>query len=173
MTSTDKITLIAAVSSAIVTLVALFVACLARRDSKKSANAAQQANDLMTRQLKLAEGELNRQIQKDILDSQPQIIWDYGSAGSQSVTHKLKNYGGAMSNVTVTCDAGFRATVSPKDVIAQGTDAEVNFVCNQQPQPNPFKFSVEFDDKFKQHKTLIFSASRKQGGSWELPEPSK
>jgi hypothetical protein len=159
--------------AAVIALAALFVAWLARKDSKRSADAAQRVTELMAHQLELATSELNRQIQKDTIDSQPRITWDYGPAGAQSVTHKLKNYGGVMSNVTVACAPGFQATISPKDVIAPGTEAEVQFICTVQPQPNPFKFFVEFDDKFNKRQKMNFTASRRQSGTWELPEPAK
>jgi hypothetical protein len=159
--------------------VALIVAWLARLDSKKSveavqksADAAQRATELMARQLELVSGEMNRQIQKDKIDSQPRITWGYSPSGAQSVTHKFKNFGGAMSNVTINCVAGFQATISPKDTIAQGTEAEVQFICYTQPQPNPFKFFIEFYDMFNERKKMLFTASSKLDGSWQLPEPA-
>jgi hypothetical protein len=176
MIAADKIALIAAIAagvSAIIALGALFVAWCAREDSKKSADAAQRATELMAQQLEIATGELKRQIQKDLIDSQPRITWGESSAGAQSVTYVLKNYGGTMSNVTVTCDEGFQASISPKDVIPQGTEAEVQFFCNVKPQPNPFKFSVESDDKFNQRGKMNFSISRRQSGYWQLPELAK
>jgi hypothetical protein len=159
-----------------IAVVALFVALLARVDSRKSANAAEKsaaeakrANDLLERQLELATGELKRQVQNDIIESQPCIAWDESSAGPQSVTYKLKNHGGTMSNVAVICDEGFQAFISPKDVIAKGTEAEVRFICNVLPQPNPFKFSVETDDKFNQRRKINFSIFRRPDGYWEIP----
>jgi hypothetical protein len=156
---------VTAVVAAVIALGALIVACLARQDSKASAKAAQDANELLKRQL-------DWQIKKDVIDSQPRITWGYSSAGARSVTHKFRNSGGIMSNVTVTCDKGFQAIVSPKDVIAQGAEAEVQFICNVQPQPNPFKFFIEFCDKFNERKKMDFTASRQQDGNWELPEPA-
>jgi hypothetical protein len=156
---------VTAIVAAVVALAALIVACLARQDSKASAQAAHEANELL-------KSQLNWQITKDKIDSQPRITWDYGSAGAQSVTHKFKNSGGIMSYITVTCDDGFRATISPKDVIAQGAEAEVQIICTVQPQPNPFKFFFEFYDKFNERKKMCFTASRHPSGTWELPEPA-
>lgn len=163
--------------SASIAGIALIVACLARLDSKKSADAAQKsadaahrANDLLARQLDMAADDRKRQIQKDQIESQPQISWDYGSAGAQSVTHRMKNFGGPMAKIAVSCESGFRATVSPDDVIAQGTEADVQFICSVQPQPNLFRFDIEFDDKFGERKRLSFTACRNSNGTWELPK---
>src|ERR1017187_5801605 len=128
MSFADKIALaatIAAILSAAAALGALFVAWLSRQDSKKSAEAAQKsadaaqhANELAAQQFEMATAELKRQIQKDIKEGQPCITWDESSAGAQSVTYKLKNHGGTISNVAVVCDEGFQASISPKDIIA-------------------------------------------------------
>ena len=156
--------------AAVIALAALFVAWLARQDSKRSADAAQRATDLMARQLELATSELHRQIQKDTIDSEPRITWDYGPAGAQSKTYEFRNQGGVMSKATVTCDGSLRATISPKDVIAKGADGEVQFIWGSQPRPNAFKFSIEFDDKFSQRKKVNFTVPSSPNGSLNLPE---
>jgi len=168
MSLADIIALAAAMAAAI----SAVVAWVARRDSKRSADAAETTAKLTAQQVELTKVELNRQLENDKRNSQPLITWDYGSSGARSVTHILKNHGGAMSNVSVTCEAGFVATISPKDVIAQGTEAKVQFICKVEPQPNPLKFSIGFNDRFNERKRLNFTASRSPSGTWLLPEPA-
>jgi hypothetical protein len=168
MTLVESTSLISAIAT-IITLGVLIWYTYETRRIRLDANAQ---NQLIAKQLELTTSELKRQIHKDMIDSQPRITWDYGPAGAQSVTHKLKNYGGVMSNIIVACDPGFQATILPKDTIAQGIEAEVKFTCYTQPQPNPFKFFIEFCDKFNERKKMFFTASRKPDGSWQLPEPA-
>jgi hypothetical protein len=183
MSTSDKINLFLAIAagvSAAVALAAFIFTLVARRDSKRSAEAAEKsaiearrANDLTAQQVEIASSELKRQLRNDIKDSQPCFTWDESSAGAQSVTYKLKNHGGTISDVEVTCQEGFQAFVSPKDVIPQGTEAEVRFICNIQPQPNPFKFFIKASDRFNQRSNLAFTIYRRAGGYWQLPELSQ
>ena len=180
MTTGDKIALVAAVAavvSAAIALAAFFVVLVVRKDSKASAEAAhksaaeaQRANGLAAQQLEMASGELKRQIQKDIKDGQPCFTWDGISSAVRSVTYKLKNRGGTISNIAVTSENGFEASISPRDLIAQDAEAEVRFSCNVQPQPNSFKFSIEADDKFNQRRIINFTIAWRGGRDWELPE---
>lgn len=75
-----------AIIAAVIALGALFVAYLARQDSKKSADAAQRATDLLARQLDLEINERDRKIQKEVAESRPYLTWRGGHHAGDGLT---------------------------------------------------------------------------------------
>jgi type II secretory pathway pseudopilin PulG len=157
--------------------VALIVAWLARLDSKKSAEAAQEsaeaaqrANDLMARQLELAEEEQKHQQQKDISESRPVFSWrSWGCIGSE-IYYDFINQGALITNVKVNADGGLEGWLEPKDA-ATGQLAHLKFKGVKRPQhPDPFNFSIEFTDKLNWRRTLNYTVRLGLSGDLARPE---
>jgi hypothetical protein len=154
--------------------VALFVALLARVDSRKSAAAAeksaaaaQQANDLMARQLELATSEQNRQAQKEAAENRPLLAWRGAGPADGWQYFEFTNQGAVMSNAKVTVDNGLEGSIEPKDVIATGQLGKLKINLSKiQQLPKTVNCSIEFSDKHDERRKMAFKLTSHAVGKY-------
>lgn len=149
---------IAAVAAAIIALCALRHSKTSADAAQKSAEAAQQSNELMARQLKLTAEAQQRQIQNEIAESQPYIAWRCSGGSSEGQFFGFTNHGAVMANPKVLVDNGFEGWVEPKDVIANGQQANLKIKIQKGKQlPKEVKVSIEFTDKRSERRKIDFN----------------
>ena len=116
---------------------ALIVACLARLDSKKSADAAQKSadaaqrsNDLLARQLELAMEERKLKLQKERSESYPFFNWRGGScvpAAGQS-DWDFQNLGAMVTDLKIQSETkGISASISPTNALLTNGQGKIIF----------------------------------------------
>jgi hypothetical protein len=133
MTTTDTIALasaLAAAFSAAVAIAAVIVAWLARKDSKRLADAAQKANELMVKQLELASSEQNLRLQKERSDSLPIFNWGSGaySPGLGFCEWEFENLGEMVTDLQIQSGTlGISASVNPVNRLLNKGHGKIRF----------------------------------------------
>jgi hypothetical protein len=154
MEKTDMIALIAAIAagfSAAIALAAFIVALFARKDSRRSADAAQRATELMAEELKLTVSELNRQQQKEITESRPIFIWKGGMATGEKFERQFENVGGEVYDLSVqTLNSDVSPFVHPDRYIGRNSIGSIVF-NGQRSLPISFiiKCKTKLEEKFE------------------------
>jgi len=165
MTPADKIALIAAIAagiSAAIAIAALFIAWCARNDSKRSADAAQHANELMAKQLELASAEHSRGIQKEISESRPLFVWRGGS-GTQGIfleyTREFQNVGSEIRDVEIESESNnVSLTMTSTTFLPQNGQGVVTFKSKSSQILVPFIFSITGTTKLGDRCKELFQA---------------
>jgi hypothetical protein len=165
MTPADKIALIAAIAagiSAAITLAALFIAWCARNDSKRSADAAQRANELMARQIELVSAEHLRSIQKEISKSRPSFVWHGGSGRSGiflEYTREFQNVGSEIRDVEIESELNdVSLTMTSTTFLSQNGQGVVTFKSKSSQKLVPFIFSITGTTKLGDRCKELFQA---------------
>ncbi len=117
--------------------VALIVACLARLDSKesaeaaqKSAEAAQRANDLLARQVDLATDEQKRKVEKEREESSPYFNWRGGQDAPVVGTRErdFQNLGGDVMDLAIQTDSSdISAVIYPENILQHNGVGSIKF----------------------------------------------
>ena len=147
--------------------VALYLSWRSQRDSKRSAQEAQRANDLLARQLELTANEQKRRIQGETAESQPLFSWQ-GSGGSDEGQYfDLVNLGATVSKPKVVVSDGLDAILEPKEAIVSNKKTRIRFnISKIQKLPEVVKFSVEFMDKRGESGKLDFKLESHSVGKY-------
>lgn len=162
---------IAAVAAAIIALCALRYSKTSADAAQKSTEAAQQANELMASHLKLTAEAQHRQIRNEIAESQPYIAWRCSGGSIEGQYFGFTNQGAVMANPKVIVDNGFEGWVEPKDVIANGQQANLKIkIPKGQQLPKEVKVSIEFTDKRSERRKIDFNLmSHSVGKFFDFP----
>ncbi|MGD0348922.1 MAG: hypothetical protein ABSB84_01195 [Verrucomicrobiota bacterium] len=142
--------------------VALIVACLARLDSKKSANAAQKsadaaqrANDLMARQL-----EFDKQKVKSA--SEPVFQWRDHSAAGVSLTERFQNLGGRVR--IISCESNPPADrIDKPEYVDEKQEAAFTFAFLSKsgfPSIPQFDFTINYETQLNKKGSQRFNSNQ-------------
>jgi hypothetical protein len=125
-----------------IAVVALIVTWLTRQDSKKMANEARRANDLLARQLELSTNEQKRQLEKEQSESRPVVDWkgggDYMPYGGTSRWH-FRNLGGTVTSLKIKTEAEkISVTINPTNIqntFLTNDEGDIVFQFEKGPSP--------------------------------------
>ncbi len=149
--------------------VALFVAWLARLDSKKSADAAQKSadaaqrsNDLMARQLELAIEERKIKLQKERNESYPFFNWRGGSCSPAAgqCDWEFQNLGAMVTDLKIQSETtGISASITPANTLLANGQGKILFTFEKLISKNlalPIVFSLSCLTKIGEQWTKKF-----------------
>jgi hypothetical protein len=165
MTAVDKIPLIAAIAagvSAVVAMAALFVALFARRDSKRSADAAEKSASEAKRSNDLATAEHLRRVQRELSDSRPSFIWFGGSSRAGiflEYTKEFKNVGSEIKDLLFESGSSDVSVIAnPLVYFPNNASSVMTFKSNSSKKLVPFNFSITGTTKLGDRYKELFQA---------------